>query len=64
MGRVTDNLPKPPDDPKQSDRFTETAKSLDVDESGAAFDRLLNEALRPPDRSADPEHESAPPKSR
>lgn len=42
---------KPPkeekkDNPEQSQRFVETAKALDADESGAAFERAL-ETIKP-----------------
>jgi hypothetical protein len=38
-----DTKPKPePDDKEQSERFKETARQLEVDESGEAFDRALN----------------------
>ena len=30
-----------PDDPKQSERFVETAHKLEVDESGKSFERAL-----------------------
>lgn len=34
--------PKPePDDKEQATRFIETAKALEVDESGGAFDRAM-----------------------
>lgn len=36
-------------DPKQSSRFLETAKKLEVDETGKAFDRVL-EVLAPKQR--------------
>lgn len=36
------------DNPDQSKRFEETARELGVDESGAAFDRLLNTVLPKP----------------
>ena len=33
------------DDPEQSKRFVETAKELDTDKSGAAFDKAINGLL-------------------
>jgi len=35
----------PPDDPKQSARFVETAKSTDADISGKAFARVLKRVI-------------------
>ncbi len=34
-----------PDDPKQSQRFFETAKTLEVDESGKAFGRAFKKVI-------------------
>jgi len=38
----------PTKDPAQSARFLETAKSLDVDETGKAFDRALDKLVPKP----------------
>ena len=40
--------PKPkPDDAEQSKRFEETARALDVDESGKLFDRAIDNVVTP-----------------
>lgn len=44
-GRGKLNKPKP-DDAKQSQRFVETARKLDVDESGDTFNRAI-QAIAP-----------------
>jgi hypothetical protein len=44
----------PPDDPEQSKRFEEAARELDVDESGEAFERLLDTVLPKPPQPEDP----------
>jgi hypothetical protein len=36
-----------PDNPAQSERFTEAAKALGVDESGEAFRKALRGVLKP-----------------
>jgi hypothetical protein len=36
----------PPDDRKQSDRFSETARRIGVDETGKAFERALKKIAR------------------
>jgi hypothetical protein len=38
-----------PDDPKQSARFVEDARRLDVDESGKPFERVLKKIVVPKD---------------
>ena len=48
--RGTGNREKPkpkPDDPAQSQRFVETAKALEVDESGEAFAKVVNSIVKP-----------------
>ena len=41
--------PKPkPDDKEQSQRFVETARSLEVDESGKNFDQLIKKIRNKP----------------
>lgn len=42
--------PFKPDDAKQSQRFVETAKKLDVDESGEAFSRTFKSVVKPKQR--------------
>jgi hypothetical protein len=48
--------PKPePDDKEQSKRFIDTARELEVDESGKDFDKALN-TLIPPKKTSDIGH--------
>lgn len=45
-----------PDDPEQSKRFEETAKQLEADETGNAFERAVDAALpaqKPSSKSPD-----------
>lgn len=35
------------DDPKQSERFIETARKIEADESGEKFERAFKKVLRP-----------------
>ncbi len=39
--------PRRPDDPDQSQRFKETARELEADETGAAFTRALDVSVTP-----------------
>lgn len=50
----------PPDDPEQSKRFEDTARELGAEDSGAAFDRLLDAVLPTPAPPADAEETPAP----
>lgn len=44
---------KPPrDDPKQSERFIKTARELEADESGEAFERAFKKVTHRPDASS------------
>jgi hypothetical protein len=42
---MTKNPKPPPDDPKQSARFVETAKKLDVESGGKAFARVFKKIV-------------------
>ena len=44
--------PKPPDDAEQSKRFEETARELEADESGKAFERAVGVVVKPPIKRA------------
>ena len=46
-GKSAKKKSKPPDQAKQSRRFVETAKALEVDESGEAFERALKVLSHP-----------------
>lgn len=37
-----------PDDPEQSNRFIEAAKTAETDESPKAFDRVFKKVVKPP----------------
>lgn len=38
------------DDPEQSQRFVETARELETDETGKRFDRVLKKVARSPSK--------------
>jgi hypothetical protein len=47
-GKNVAKKPKPkPDDKEQSQRFVETAKALEADESGKVFERAFKKVARP-----------------
>ena len=50
----------PPDDKEQSRRFVETARELEADETGEAFERAFKKAVPPkvPGATGNPSQES------
>lgn len=43
--------PRKTDDPEQHKRFIDTARAVEVDESGGAFDRAFDKVIMPPQRA-------------
>jgi hypothetical protein len=52
------NRPRPPDNPEQSKRFEEKARELGVDESGEAFERVMDVVV--PAKPAAPKRRKPP----